>query len=122
MSFLLLFGTGAAVIGMQATCSRMGFAGPHAGDTVDVTGTHAPANGGMNVDDIKRAARDTEADIKETGRKVDGEESLGDKAANAKDRVGNAVEDVKDKVDETVDEASRDAAYEKGRADEMARR
>jgi hypothetical protein len=73
------------------------------------------------MDDLKKTARDAEADAKETWRRADGE-SLGDKAANARDRVGNAVKDVGDEVHKDVDDASRDVAYERGRIDESARR
>ena len=74
------------------------------------------------MSDLKREARDVGADLKETWRKADGDESLADKAANVGDRVGNAVKDAGDKVHEEVDEASRDAAYNEGRMDEAARR
>lgn len=74
------------------------------------------------MSEIKRTARDVEADAKEAWRKADGEESLGDKAANAGDRVRNAVENAGDEVHETVDEASRDVAYEQGRMDEARSR
>ena len=74
------------------------------------------------MSELKRTVRDTEADVKETWRKADGEESLGDKLEGAKDRVENAVKDAGDTVHEGVDEASRDAAYEQGRADEATRR
>lgn len=71
------------------------------------------------MSDIKRAARDTETDVKEAWRRADGE-SLGDKAANARDRAGNAVADVGDKLHEGADKASRDAAYERGRIEGRA--
>ena len=73
------------------------------------------------MDDLKRTARDVEADAKETWRKADGDESLGDKAANLGDRVENAVENAGDELHEEADELSRDVAYEKGRADEATR-
>ena len=85
------------------------------------TAAPAAANGGISMSDLKKTVRDTEADVKETWRKADGEESLGDKAANLGDRVGNAVENAGDEIHETADDASRDAAYNKGRADEMSR-
>ena len=69
------------------------------------------------MDDIKKTARDTETDVKEGWRKVDGE-SLGDKVTTARDRVGNAVQDAGDELHKRSDEASRDAAYERGRIDE----
>jgi hypothetical protein len=72
------------------------------------------------MNDIKRAARDTEADVKETWRKADGNESLGDKAANIGDRATNVVKDAADDVHEGADKLSRDVAYEEGRADEAA--
>lgn len=66
------------------------------------------------MSDIKRAARDAEADAKEAWRRRDGE-SLGDKAANVGDRARNAVKDAGDEIHEQSDRASRDAAYERGR-------
>lgn len=69
------------------------------------------------MSDFKEAARDVGADVKETLRKADGEESLGDKLANAGDRISNEVKNVGDDVHEGADDMSRDAAYEKGRAD-----
>ena len=74
------------------------------------------------MSELNRTVRDTEADLKEAGRKLDGDESLGDKIAGAGDRLGNAVEDAGDKLHEEADEMSRDAAYEKGRADEATDR
>ncbi|HUQ43268.1 MAG TPA: hypothetical protein VM451_02490 [Candidatus Limnocylindria bacterium] len=73
------------------------------------------------MSDLNRTIRDTEADVKETWRKADGDESLGDKLANVGDRVENAVKDAGDKVHEEADDMSRDAAYQKGRADEATR-
>ena len=73
------------------------------------------------MSDLSRTAREAGADVKETLRKADGEESLGDKLANVGDRAANAVKDVGDKVHEEADEMSRDAAYEQGRADEATR-
>ncbi len=70
------------------------------------------------MSELNRTIRDTEADLKEAGRKLDGDESLGDKVANAGDRLGNAVKNAGDEVHEEADEMSRDAAYDKGRADE----
>ena len=66
------------------------------------------------MSDIKRTARDTEADVKEAWRRRDGE-SLGDKAANLGDRARNAVKDAGDELHERGDRASRDAAREQGR-------
>ncbi|HET9682231.1 MAG TPA: hypothetical protein VFP19_09350 [Candidatus Limnocylindrales bacterium] len=66
------------------------------------------------MNDIKRGARDAEADAKEAWRARDGE-SLGDKAANLGDRARNAVKDAGDEIHEKSDQASRDAAYERGR-------
>jgi phage-related minor tail protein len=85
------------------------------------TAASAAAHGGKAMSDLKRTVRDTEADMKETWRKADGEESLGDKVANAGDRLGNAAKNAGDEVHEEADEASRDAAYERGRADEASR-
>ena len=68
------------------------------------------------MSDIKRAARDAEADVKEAWRRHDGE-SLGDKAANLGDRARNAVKDAGDEIHEQADRASRDAAYERGRVE-----
>jgi hypothetical protein len=73
------------------------------------------------MSDLKRTVRETEADMKEAWRKADGDESLGDKAANVGDRAENAIENAGDKLHEEADEASRDVAYEKGRADEATR-
>ena len=63
------------------------------------------------MSDLKETAREAGADMKEAWRKADGEESLGDKVANAGDEIH-----------EEVDEASRDAAYQQGRADEASNR
>ena len=73
------------------------------------------------MSDLSKTVRDTEADVKETWRKADGDESLGDKLAGAGDRVENAAKDVGDDLHEGADEMSRDAAYEQGRADEATR-
>ena len=80
----------------------------------------APAgpNGGSEMSDLNRTIRDTEADVKETWRKADGDESLGDKVANVGDRLENAVKDAGDTIHEEADEMSRDAAYQQGRTDE----
>ena len=69
------------------------------------------------MSDLKRTMRDTSADAKEAWRGADGED-LGDKVANAGDRARNAIENAGDKIHEGADEASRDASYERGRADE----
>jgi hypothetical protein len=74
------------------------------------------------MSDLKQAARDTQADVKDAWRKADGDESLSDKLANAGDRVGNAVKDAGDEIHEEADEMSRDAAYEQGRSDERKSR
>jgi hypothetical protein len=66
------------------------------------------------MSDIKRDLRDTETDAKEAWRRADGE-SLGDKAANLGDRTRNAIEDAGDELHERVDDASREAAYRRGR-------
>ena len=85
------------------------------------TAASAAAKGGTEMSDLNRTVRDTEADVKEAWRKADGEESLGDKVANAGDRAGNAVKNAGDDLHEQADDASRDAAYEQGRADEATR-
>jgi hypothetical protein len=72
--------------------------------------------------DVKRAARDLEADVKETWRKADGEESLGDKLANAGDRVRHGIENAGDELHEKVDQTGRDLEHGRGRMDEAARR
>jgi len=81
----------------------------------------AAHEGGRLMSDLSKTVRDTEADVKETWRKADGDESLGDKLAGAGDRVENAAKDVGDDLHEGADEMSRDAAYEQGRADEATR-
>jgi hypothetical protein len=73
------------------------------------------------MSDLNRTARDLEADVKEAGRKLDGDESLGDKLAGAGDRIENAAKNAGDELHEEADEMSRDAAYQQGRADEMNR-
>lgn len=74
-----------------------------------------------DMSDLKQAARDTKTDVKEAWRRADGEESLGDKVANTTDRAKDAVENAGDELHEEADEASRDAAYNQGRADEISR-
>ena len=74
-----------------------------------------------DMSDIKRDARDTGQDIKESWRRADGE-SLEDKAKNLGDRAGNAVKDAGDKLHEEADRVGREASYEQGRADEAIRR
>ena len=74
-----------------------------------------------DMSDLKQAARDARTDVKEAWRRADGEESVGDKLANTTDRAKDAVENVGDELHEEADEASRDAAYNQGRADEIAR-
>jgi hypothetical protein len=76
----------------------------------------------MSMSDLSKGLRDTEADVKETWRKADGHESLGDKVADLGDRAGNAVKDAGDDLHEGADNASRDAAYEQGRSDEISGR
>ena len=85
------------------------------------TAASAAAHGGTAMSDLNKTVRDTEADMKEAWRKADGEESVGDKLANAGDRATNAVKDAGDALPEQADEASRDAAYERGRAAEASR-
>ena len=84
----------------------------------DSNAAPAAPEGGREVSELNRTVRDTEADLKEAGRKLDGDESLGDKVAGVGDRLGNAVENAGDKLHEEADELARDASYEKGRADE----
>ena len=74
------------------------------------------------MSDLNRTVRDTEADLKEAGRKMDGDESRGDKIAGAGDRLENAVKNAGDELHEEADEMSRDAAYQQGRADESTNR
>jgi hypothetical protein len=74
-----------------------------------------------DMNDLKREARDTGVDIKESWRRADGE-SLEDKVKNLGDRAGNAIKDAGDELHEQGDRASREASYERGRADEMAGR
>ena len=74
------------------------------------------------MDDLKKGAREVETDAKQAWRKADGDESLGDKVANVGDRVENAAKNAGDELHEEVDEASRDAAYQQGRADEATNR
>ena len=73
------------------------------------------------MNDVKRTVRDAGADVKEAWRKADGDESLGDKMANIGDRARNAVEDAGDELHEGADKVSREAAYQKGRTDELNR-
>ena len=73
-----------------------------------------------DLSDLKETARDAETDVKEAWRNADGE-SIGDKVANTTDRAKDAAANVGDELHEEADRASRDAAYEQGRADEMAR-
>ena len=74
-----------------------------------------------DMSDLKRTARDVKSDVKEAWRRADGEESIGDKVANTTDRVKDEAENAGDELHEQVDRAARDAAYEKGRADEIGR-
>lgn len=71
------------------------------------------------MSDIKRTARDAEADVKEAWRRRDGE-SLGDKAANVGDRARNAVKDAGDELHERGDRASREVEHERGRLEGRA--
>jgi hypothetical protein len=73
-----------------------------------------------DMSDLKQTARDAKTDAKEAWRNADGE-SLGDKVANATDRAKDKIADAGDELHEEADLASRDAAYEQGRADEMSR-
>ena len=73
-----------------------------------------------DMSDLKQTARNTKTDAKDAWRKADGE-SLGDKIATGTDRAKDALENAGDEIHEDADKASRDAAYERGRADEMSR-
>ena len=73
------------------------------------------------MSDLKQKARDAKTDVKEAWRNADGE-SLGDKVATTADRAKDAVENAGDELHEDADRASREAAYQQGRADEMSRR
>jgi len=73
-----------------------------------------------DMNDLKRDARDAKTDVKEAWRNADGE-SLGDKVANTTDRAKDELANAGDELHEQADKASRDAAYEQGRADEMSR-
>jgi hypothetical protein len=86
----------------------------------DASAAPAATEEGREMSDLKETIRDTTADAKEALRKVDGDESLGDKLAGAGDRIGNEVKNAGDAVHEEADTLSRDAAYEKGRADEKS--
>jgi hypothetical protein len=114
-------GTDAAVIGLQLIEGLPRGVEEPPMARFKSTAAHAAAHGGKAMSDLKSTARDAGADMKEAWRKADGEESLGDKAANLGDRAENAVKNAGDEVHEKTDEASRDAAYERGRADEASR-
>jgi hypothetical protein len=73
-----------------------------------------------DMSDLKQGARDAKTDAKEAWRKADGE-SLGDKIATGTDRAKDALGNAGDEIHEEADKASRDAAYQQGRADEMSR-
>jgi hypothetical protein len=73
-----------------------------------------------DMNDLKETVRDAKTDVKDAWRKADGE-SLGDKVATATDRAKDKVADAGDELHEEADRASRDAAYEQGRADELSR-
>ena len=73
-----------------------------------------------DMSDLKQSARDAKTDVKDAWRKADGE-SLGDKVATGTDRAKDALGNAGDEIHEEADKVSRDAAYEKGRADEMSR-
>jgi len=74
-----------------------------------------------DMSDLKRDVRDTKMDVKEAWRNADGE-SLGDKVANTTDRAKDKLANAGDELHEQADKASREAAYQEGRADEMPRR
>ena len=73
-----------------------------------------------DMSDLKQDARNAKTDAKEAWRNADGE-SLGDAVANTTDRAKDAVANAGDEVHEEADKVSRDAAYQQGRADELAR-
>jgi vacuolar-type H+-ATPase subunit H len=105
---------------LQAELRRAVSAADLPADRFVETRASGPAHWSVTMSDIKRTVRDTEADVKETWRRADGE-SVGDKVKNAGDRLRNAVEDAGDEVHEHVDEASRKASYQKGRIDQAGR-
>jgi hypothetical protein len=72
------------------------------------------------MSDLKRNVRDAKTDVKEAWRKADGE-SLGDKVANTTDRAKDELANAGDELHEQADQASREAAYQEGRADDMSR-
>ena len=72
------------------------------------------------MSDLKRDARDAKTDVKEAWRNADGE-SLGDKVANTTDRAKDKLGNAGDELHEQADKASREVAYQEGRADEMSR-
>jgi hypothetical protein len=72
------------------------------------------------MNDLKRDVRDAKTDLKEAWRSTDGE-SVGDKVANTTDRAKDELANAGDELHEHADEAAREAAYQKGRADEMSR-
>jgi hypothetical protein len=73
-----------------------------------------------DMSDLKQGLRDAKTDAKDAWRKADGE-SIGDKVATATDRAKDKLADAGDELHEETDRASRDIAYEQGRADEMSR-
>jgi hypothetical protein len=73
-----------------------------------------------DMSDLRQTARDTKTDVKEAWRKADGE-TLGDKIATGTDRAKDALGNAGDEIHEEADKASREAAYDQGRADEMTR-
>ena len=72
------------------------------------------------MNDLKRDVRDAKTDVKEAWRNADGE-SVGDKVANTTDRAKDKLANAGDELHEQADKASREAAYQEGRADEMSR-
>lgn len=55
------------------------------------------------MDDVKQAVRETEAKVKETWRKIDGEEDLGDKVGNLGDDVRKDLGNAGDRVETELD-------------------
>jgi hypothetical protein len=73
-----------------------------------------------DMSDLKREVRDAKTDVREAWRNADGE-SLGDEVANAADRAKDELANAGDELHEQADKASREAAYQEGRADELSR-
>ena len=93
---------------------------PSAGTEQAVMGIERELLNAILKGDASAPAPDAKTDAKEAWRNADGE-SLGDAVANTRDRAKDAVDNAADEIHEDADRASRDAAYEQGRADEMSR-